>query len=374
MRIAFDGCLLRPQGNTGVEKCILRLAQALSLREDLEIFLYVRRDVKLPEWGDALTVRRVVPNKLGRPGRIAWQQLGLSRWAKRDGAELIHAPGYVAPLSCKVPYVLTVYDMMALLAPRFCRPLNRWHYRTVMPRSIRGAALVLVPTEWVKSLLVSTLEIKENRVLVIPPGIDGSFQLLPREETEPLRERLFLEDTTLLFVGNLEINKNPLLILRVLSSLKKKAHKKAKCIFVGRKGRAFKEMGKYVKENKLYGNVILPGYVSDEDIVQYFNVADVFVFPSLHEGFGMPPLEAMACGCPVVCSEGPPFDEVVGNAALKADPHLPEKWVDSVERLQQEEEGRKQLIQAGLDRMKQFTWDSAAQRTVEAYGRAIEVC
>lgn len=372
MRVAFDGSLIKPQENTGVENCILQLVQALGRCPELDVVVYVRQDVDCLEERENVHVKRLVPAGLGRVGRILWQQTALPRLAQRDGAELLHAPGYVAPLRCGIPVVLTAYDTMALTDPALCRPLNRWHYRRVMPRSLREAAAVIVPSLKVRQDVVREIGIPEDKIHVVPPGVDEAFESLDRTEVQRAREDYHLNGRALLFVGNLERNKNPLSLVRTVDLLKKAEDFSVRLILAGRKGRAFKEVARMVCQNKLYANVSWVGYVPREELVRLYNVADVFLFPSLHEGFGLPPLEAMACGCPVVCSNRAPFEEVLGAAACLVDPLCPEEIVGAIQRLGNDSDWRNEKIRLGRQRVSQYSWPMAGQRTVEVYRSVVE--
>jgi glycosyltransferase involved in cell wall biosynthesis len=377
VRIGIDGSLL--YGNySGVEYAIWNLLQSLAKMDgDDEFVVYVphdfRSDVEFPSNWRFVRARFDGEQKLLR---VLWQQLVLPRLMQKDKLDVFHAPAYVMPLRSPVPTVLTVYDAIAFTHPQFCTLANRLHYRRIMPPSLQKARRVIVPSQAIRSDLVNVLHVPAEKIEVIPLGVEDLFFAEPRHEhrrtenratsvsewsnTEPSRERqravkekYQLPDRFFLFVGNIEAKKN----LGVLTA----ASRSLPLVIAGGKVR-----GAYCVLRIAEGDRLL-GYVPRADLPALYSLATAFVFPSHYEGFGLPPLEAMACGTPVIASTAGALPEVVSKAAMLANPDEPSEWALAMELIVKDASLRERLIQRGRERVRQFTWERTAQTTLEVY-------
>jgi len=275
--------------------------------------------------------------------------------ANRDGLHVFHSPGYTAPLGMRAPVVLLVHDLIALTHPRLCKPSNRWHYRLVLPRSIRVAARVMVFSRAVREQVLERFGLEEWRVEVVHPGLDDAF-LSPHSESEleRVRSRYGLDRPYLLFVGNSEPKKNiERLILAYRLGLERGAFDEALVLVGGwRPRRHAPSIG-----------IRSIGYVPDSDLAALYRMATALVHPSLVEGFGFPIIEAMASGLPVVCSNAPALSEADPEAGIVVDPLDIGSICDGITRVVQDGGLRKGLIERGLRASQRFCWDSAARRT-----------
>jgi glycosyltransferase involved in cell wall biosynthesis len=223
---------------------------------------------------------------------------------------------------------------------------------------------------WTKRDLVHYLSLPEDSISVIYPGKDKHFRPLDdpvgRRSSLARRLGLPLDEPYILSVGTLEPRKNVTGLLKVYALLRK-AGITHRLVIVGMKGWKYSPIFDLVHQLTLDDYVIFPGYVSDEDLPDFYNGADVFVYPSLYEGFGLPPLEAMACGIPVVVSNVSSLPEVVGTAGLLIDPTRPEDIAAAVLDLLGSESKRAVLAQAGIEQAARFDWAHTAQETWNAY-------
>jgi len=368
MKVILDGMLLT-KCLSGVEGSILNLARALA-RHGTESYGFC---VPAVFRSDTLDSPRfaVIPSHLPvrwRPVRAAWQQLVLPRTAIHEGADLIHSAGYVGPLRSRLPVVITVYDTIALCFPQWCRPSNVLHYGYFLRRSARTAAGIIVPSSCTAEDVLNRLGVSPDRIEIIPLGVSEVFRPLEAKTVPPgLRARLSPHGRFLLFVGQQEPKKNLSALVRALHMLKTGGKLTHKLVVAGAPGWRWRSLRRLVRDLGLGSEVIFTGHVPQTELVQLYNAADLFVFPSLYEGFGLPPLEAMACGTPVVCSGSGALPEVVGDAAVVIDSTGPDTIAAGIVSGLEREDLRRSLIDKGLRRAKMYSWRKTALATEEFY-------
>jgi len=371
MKIAIDGSLLH--GNfSGVERAILGLATGLAhVCNDDTVLLYVGRkfqNEQLP--AGRLKLRRAGGAGRSRLRRILWQQAALPLYLKAERVDVFHGPGYVLPLITSVPAVVSIYDIIALTHPHLCTRANVAHYRRVVPRSIRKARLVIVPTQAVARQLAATLATPAEKIRVVPLGIDPIFKPAPEADRRDIRDVLGLHEKFVLFVGNLEPKKNLVSLVQAFFAARMNKDLPHKLVLAGEMGWKSNPLRRIIDELDLHEHVVLPGYVPLEHLPALYSAADMFVFPSLVEGFGIPPLEAMACGTPVIVSNDPALQESAGDAAIRAEATDVAGLRKAIEMLASDEALRASLIEKGRAQAAQFTWRKTALATMAVYREA----
>lgn len=370
MRVAINGILLsggRPL--TGVHRCILGLAQGLSeLNGPHEFVFFAGRDVDASELeSEHFRVLSVRTKNRFRLRRILWEQWVLPLRLRMNHVDVFHAPAYVMPVLTRVPTVLTVYDIFAIRYPLLCRFGNVLHYRKMLPLSVKRARRVIVPSNATREHLIETLQTPEEKIRVIPPGLDAGFRPLSEEHKDEIRQRYNLPEKFLLYVGNLDPKKNIRQIIRAFFASRAAGRYAHKLLVVGHRSWQYKELVELARELQVEHDVHFPGYFPDEDLPGLYNCADALIFPSRIEGFGLPPLEAMACGTCVVTSRDPALMEATGDGALHVPAgNLAELRV-AIERMVLDRALRRELREKGLARARQFTWERAAAETVKVY-------
>lgn len=275
----------------------------------------------------------------------------------------ISSQGYAftAPYLRKGPVLLTCHDLI---------PWTYYHRRTptwkANIRSIKQIRHIIAISHYTKNELMNTLGIPEERIHVIPNGVDHQkFHPV----TDPQKPSfLSSEDRVLLYAGSEEKRKNLGVVLTVLSEIVKDMPQ-VKLIKVGGPGDGISPETCIREINRLglSRNVYFTGTVSDTELLTLYNIADVFVFPSLIEGFGLPPLEAMACGCPVIASDSTSIPEVVGDAGILLDPQDTTAWRDAILKVLDEPATRERMKQKSIQQASIFNWDDCAQSTKELY-------
>jgi glycosyltransferase involved in cell wall biosynthesis len=297
--------------------------------------------------------------------------LFIPRGLRTQHIDIFHGLDHLGvPLFAKVGrYVATIHDMIPLLWPQW---VTRKHCLVVTAAYYclrRQADLVIAPSEATKADIVRRLQINPQRIAVIPWGCDERFQ--PGgdpEHFEAVRQRYRLPSQYLLFVGTLEPRKNLTTLLHAYAVLRAEGcDKDLKLVVAGRTGWLYADIFDTVKTLALEEEVIFTGFVDDEDLPDLYRGAQLLVFPSLYEGFGLPILEAMASGVPVITSDLASMPEVAGEAAILVDAHDPKAIAEGIARVLAEDRLREVLIQKGLARARGFTWAHVAQRTLELY-------
>jgi glycosyltransferase involved in cell wall biosynthesis len=243
----------------------------------------------------------------------------------------------------------------------------------LVPFSMKRAALVLTVSEFSKQSIVDTYHIPPERILVTYNGVSPMFRPLEGASSIPLErlERLRIHPPYILGVGNLQPRKNLEGLLRAYADLRKRRSPPHRLVLVGQSSWQGHRVGEEVARLGLADWVTLPGYLSNDDLVSLYNLADVFVYPSIYEGFGLPVIEAMACGTPVITSNVSSLPEVAANAAVFIDPESEAEISAALEQLIDDRGLRIRLREAGLARAKLFSWRRTAEQTIEAYRRCL---
>ncbi len=302
--------------------------------------------------------------------RILWEQVAQPFTLARKGVDLLHALAFVGPVACPCPFVVTVYDLSFLRFPEAFRPWNRLYLSLFTRLSVRRARRVIAISQHTKRDLIRWLGTPEETVDVAPCGVAEVFHPLPREQVEAFREAQGLPPQFFLFVGTLEPRKNLPTALKALRYLLDAGHSPY-LVVVGGHGWGYAEVLQSVDELGLARHVRFVGFVPTEQLVLWYNAATALVYPSLYEGFGMPPLEAMACGLPVVASDRGALPEVVGEAGLLVDPTAADQWAEALVQVWQDADLRASLRERGLLRARGASWRRTAQETIQAYDKAL---
>jgi glycosyltransferase involved in cell wall biosynthesis len=302
------------------------------------------------------------------PVRILWEQV-FQPWALwQERVELLHSLAFVGPLFSPCPFLVTVYDLSFLHYPGSFRLWNRLYLSLFTRISVKKARRVIAISENTKRDLVKLLGVDERKVRVTYCGYDESLRPLPEAEVEEFRRRKGLPERFILFLGTIEPRKNLVRLLEAFSKIKGEG---VKLVLAGGLGWGYRPILASVERLNLKEDVLLPGFVPPEEKVYWYNAAEVFVYPSLYEGFGLPPLEAMACGTPVVASKAASLPEVVGDGGVLVDPLNPDAMAEALLRLLSNPEERERLRIKGLRQAQKFSWELMAKETVSIYREAL---
>lgn len=310
---------------------------------------------------------RVVQSRwpTGRPAvRVVWEQLVQPWVLQRVRADVAHGPVFVGPLVGRCPLVVTVHDLSFLRLPHLFRPANRLYLTLFARVSVRRARRVIAVSAHAAQETAQLLGVPREKVCVVYHGVDPHFRPLPPAEVAAFRRAAGLPQRFVLYVGTLEPRKN---LVRLVEAFSRLQEPDLYLVVAGPRGWYDEEVFKRVELLGLEQRVVFPGYVSSDALPLWYNAATVFVYASLYEGFGLPVLEAQACGTPVLASSSSGVPEAAGDAAVLIDPGSVEAIAVGLRRLLEDESLREGLRQRGLAHAAGFSWERTAAETVAVY-------
>ncbi len=376
MLIGLDGLPLS-ETKAGVGHYTFELALALALASPSDDFELVSPRPFAP-LADGEVVRhwpsnlRAIEASVGPLGR-RWFLFGLPRYIRRRPLALFHGTNYEVPLIKSCPTVLTIHDLSLLLHPETHKIERVRRARRRLPRMARAATLIVTPTESVRREVCTHLAIESKRVVAVPEAARRVFRPQCAEDAEGVRRRLGIADDFLLFVGTIEPRKNLLTLIRAFRGALSEANEHLQLVIAGQTGWLADEIFAEVRKTSPSKSVILTGYLPDDDLCALYSSCRAFVYPSLYEGFGLPPLEAMACGAPVIASRIESIAEVVGDAALLVAPTETGELTRSIVTLLRDENLRRRMMESGLRRAAEFSWERTARLMREVYDEALAI-
>lgn len=300
---------------------------------------------------------------------ILWGQGLLPLKAARQRVDLLHVPTGLAPLWAPCPTAISILDVFVLTMPEYFPVWQRTHVGYVLPRSARNAAAILTISEYSKAEIVKHLFVDPDRVTVTYLDANPAFRVLEADQVEHTLAPLELTRPYVLMVGTLEPRKNLPRLLDAFAALKARGYPH-QLVHAGSAGWLFDEAFESVRRLGLGEDVIFLGRQPLEVLVALYNRAAALAYPSLAEGFGLPVLEAMRCGCPVVTSDTSSLPEVIGEAGLLVNPLDSEEIMVAIERVLTDEELAAQMRRDGLTQAELFSWDRCARETLAAYEQA----
>lgn len=301
-----------------------------------------------------------------------WDQVQLPLSLKRERIDLFFSPYYKKPFFTPARSIITIHDLnpLFLLANSIKLRLKyRLYFATVLKLSSRRADKIIAVSQYVKEEIIKLAGVPRNKVAVIYNGVGKEFHpIVSSMLSSQIKKRLNILGEFILYVGNLMPHKNVRRLIEAYAGLPDSLKTKYQLVIGGTKGEFFPPLLKRTEELKLKGRVIFTDFISSRDIASIYQAATLFVFPSLCEGFGLPPLEAMACGTPVIVSNITSLPEVVEDAGILVNPYEVDEIKETIIRVLTDSKLRNDLIQEGLKRAEQFTLEKTAKRILEVFG------
>lgn len=377
MQILFDIRLLGRGGMSGIEEYTRNLLYALLETDKINNYSLFYNGLRKQPLDLRFQVPSSkfqvldwkIPNKLFDFSSRFLNFPAIDRFIKTD---LIFSPHFNILKSQKAPRVITFHDLSFLHHPQFFSRKQRfWHWLQDIKKQAQEAEKIIAVSEFTKSDLVNLLGISPEKISVVYSGISEEFGKIaaPRQSGARNDAKPYI-----LYLGTLEPRKNVPAIIRAFNILKNEpVFKDWQLIIAGRPGWLYKQILKEAQRSSYRDDIIFRGAVRAEDRVSLYNLARVFVYPSFLEGFGFPPLEAQACGCPVVVSDRTSLPEVVGKSALLINPWKVEELESAIKELALKNSLREKLINAGFKNVERFKWEKTAEQTIAVFNNGKEI-
>lgn len=371
MRVAYDARPLS-QNKAGIGKYLESLlGQVISNNAvAMDIILCSNREIFLSEENSVELVGRKYTT--GKSNSNLWLQISVPGLLKQNNIDLFHGTMSVLPLFSNVPSVITIYDMVLEIFPKTMHWKNWLPLKLLMRASAKKASRIIAISENTKRDIVKFLGVPCEKIKVIYLGVDKPFSPVEKEDDSDILCKYGLTPGFLLNVGTIEPRKNLLRLLKAYKMVVSDNGLMLKLVVAGGHGWLNKGIYEEVNLLGLSENVVFTGYVPDSELPALYRSASAFVYPSLYEGFGLPPLEAMACGTPVISSNVSSIPEVVGDAGILVDPYRPEEIARAICTVLENSDLRDRLKREGLARAGLFTWDKTARETIKLYQEIID--
>ena len=364
MRIAIDA---RKLHDFGIGTYIRNLMKYLALLDqDTEYVLLCR-----PQ--DAKAIQALGPNfrplpLSSKPYSVS-EQFTLPAKLIPEHVALLHEPHYVLPPLVPCRAVVTIHDCIHLMFPQYLPNRMAYAYaRGSLWAAARRAERILTVSETSKADILRYCDVPADRIIVVYNAIDDRFSVAPGDGAiQRARERYQLDGPFALYVGNIKPHKNLERLIDAFDLVRRSGFERLELLIIGDQISKYPRLRRAVDKHKLHKHVRFLGFVPDDTLAALYRLATVFVFPSLYEGFGLPPLEAMASGTPVVTSNRSSLPEVVGDAAVLVDPYSAASIAEGIQRVLSDASLRRTLSERGLARARQFSWESSVRRIHEVY-------
>jgi len=362
MRFSVDAHAIG-QHLTGNETYIRNLLNCFAaLDRKADFVAYVSREDAFREVPERFHKRRVAINPFVRLG------FDLPRRLRQDRPHLLHVQ-YTAPIFCPVPLVVSVHDVSFLEHPEYFSPFRALQLRWTVQRTVQAAARVLTPSEFSKRRILDAYGLDESKVRVLPNGVCSSFHPISRETAQRWAQAsLGLTAPFVLTVGDLQPRKNHVSLIQAFEQLVRCYPQLTQhLVIVGKPTWHAEAIRDFARKSSIADRIHFTGFVSDADLVKLYGACDLFVYPSFYEGFGLPILEAMACGRAVACSNTSAMPEVADSAALLFDPHSVDDILLTMRDLLLNPELRARMERLGAQRAPMFSWEKSAAKTLDLY-------
>ena len=302
------------------------------------------------------------------------EQIQVPWVVRRERPDVFHAPHYVLPPAVRRRSVVTIHDCIHLMFPQYLPNRAAYVYaKAAMWSAARSSNRILTVSEASKRDILHFFNVPPEKIVVVHNAIDERFRIAPAEEDiARVRERYRLDHEFVLYAGNIKPHKNLVRVIEAFATLRKEGFDELKLLIIGDEISKLPALRRAVHEHKLHKHVRFLGFLPDETLAVLYRLAAVFVFPSLYEGFGLPPLEALASGTPVVTSNVSSMPEVVGDAAVLVDPYDVNSIVAGLRQILVNPELANDLRAKGIERARAFSWEQSVARIRHLYQEVAE--
>ena len=368
MRIGIDARLVY-YSQAGIGQYILHLVDGLAKVDGANEYVLLQSRKDSTTILEQPNFRRV---SLWTPSHHRLERYALNVELMRLGLDVLHSPDFIPPHRPSCKSVITVHDLAFLLYPHFLTKESARYYGHI-DEAVRWTDHIIAVSESTKRDTMQHLGVPEDKITVVYEAANPIFRPVDQDKArEEVRNRHGVDGPFILFVSTIEPRKNVPTLLRAVWQLQECYKQDIRLVLAGGKGWLFEDAFALVEELELDDRVHFVGRVSSEDLLYLYNAAEMLAHPAFYEGFGLPPLEAMACGLPAVVSDVASLPEVVGDAGLLIDPHNVDELTVAMWRVLNDTQLRQEMREKGLRQAARFSWERAARETMTIYQRAFE--
>lgn len=372
MIIGIEGQRLFRKKKHGMDMVALELINSLQkIDKENTYYVFVKHDVdKCIKETDNFKII-----ELGGGPYPTWEQFALPGAAKKYGCEILHCTSNTAPLKTNIPLVVTLHDIIYLESISILKKAGTWYQkfgnmyrRYVVPRVVKNSSIIITVSEFEKDRINNFFGFTDNRLRAVYNGVSEHFRKInDKKELNRVKDLYNLPDEFIFLLGNTDPKKNIIGALQAFSGYIKSVENKIHLVILDYSTDELKKLLAEIGDPGLEKHIHLLGYVINTDLPAMYNIAKFFLYPSLRESFGIPQLEAMKCGTPVITSNTSSMPEVSGGAAMITDPFKPESITEAMLKLSADEELQKDLIEKGYKNANKFSWDAMAEHVLRLY-------
>ncbi len=370
-RVGINAHLLSPAASyrrTGIHHYIAQVLRHLPLTNRSADYIVYTRDMNVVGNCEGLEVISSIWPTERRLLRILWEQSAWPLQAVKEKLDLLHSMAFVTPILGQIPTIVTVYDLSFIHFPEKFPRLQRKYLESQTGRSVDHARRVITISDASRQDIHRLFSVPLEQIDVVFPGVEPHFRPISAEEVSAFREKRGLPKNFILHVGTLQPRKNLAVLLDAMARLKRPD---IELVLVGAKGWFYEEIFNKVERSGLSSRTHFAGYVPDKDLPFWYNSAKLLVFPSVYEGFGMPIIEAMACGTPVIAARTSSVPEAGGSAALYFDSQNGEALAQHLSTILNDKQTVEEMRARGFVQAQQFSWHRAGLETSQAYARVL---
>jgi glycosyltransferase involved in cell wall biosynthesis len=365
MRIGIDIRELQKDLVTGIGQYLCNFLEFVSTEDQSnEYVLFGNQSTFYQPLGENQKMH-IIPEYI----TMVWDQILLPKALKEEKIDLFFSPYYKAPLFTDVKIITVVHDLIPILFPdrqSIKGLLAKTYCRSFIKKSKNRIEKILTVSAHSQQDLMNICDIEENKIKVIPNAVASHYQCVDQSFKDEMKS-FGIQKEFIFFIGQFKPHKNVETLIRAYGLLSEELKARYQLVLGGGKNQYIRKLKKIIKELDLKQNIIFAGFISEKDLPKFYNAASLFVFPSFYEGFGIPPLEAMACGTPVIASNTSSLPEVVGDAGICINPYSVEEFTKAMELVLLDENLQNDLIKKGLERSKQFTIEKFCRSILKVF-------
>jgi glycosyltransferase involved in cell wall biosynthesis len=374
MKIGFDARLFQRAKLGGMGRYLLTLITKIrEIGPEHELFLFENSlNIDQKYMVESPKIRKV---RFSMRGDILnlWEQLRLPYEIRRSCVDVFHSPANTLPLVQPRPHIITLHDTLLMESDEDETSSFLFYTRKVIPIGLKRAKKIITISENSKKDIIKHFGIPPERIKVIYQGIDPAFRKInDGAELARVRSKYGIKGKYVFIIGSLGPRKNTRRIVRVFHALKREKKIEHQLVICGLNEEAINEFKKIASDAGMSHEIVLTGFVPNEDLIRFYNGAELALYISLYEGFGFPIIESMACGCPIIASNISCMPEIAGEAAVLVDPTTDSQILEEMYRVLTEESLRAEMREKGLKRARMFDWNRTAENTLAVYEEVLQ--